>query len=163
MSTILSTVDINANSVPSDTQINDAAFKTIRTLYAEGTELRIMRMYLLNSADVIAKANFDKYNFDVSTVTADATAAKTLAAEARAALDYESAQAIVGYWQRFADALKVAAPGTIDPAHVTAYHAAVDPANATIAAATPAILATVAQRATFRQAQIAAMPVRPMI
>ena len=56
MSDIASKIDINGNSVPSDAQINDEAFKAIRLLYAEGTELRIMRMYLLNPADAIAKA-----------------------------------------------------------------------------------------------------------
>ena len=161
MSAIAAAIDINGNSVPSDAQINDEAFKAIRLLYAEGTELRIMRMYLLNPADAIAKAHFDKYNLDVSAVTADATAAKVIASDTRAALAYESAQGTIGYWQRFGDALKTAVPGSIDPAHIAAYHASVDPANAVIAAATPAILATVAQRATYRQAQLVAMPVRP--
>ena len=160
---IASTIDINGNSVPSDLQINDLAFKAIRALYAEGAELRIMRMYLLNTADAIAKAHFDKYNLDVSAITADAAAAKTVAASVRSALDYENATSIVGYWQKFGDALKTAAAGMVDPRYVASYHAAVDPANATIAAATPAILATVASRATYRQAQIVAMPFRPMI
>lgn len=157
MSTIVSQIDINGNSSPSDTQINDLCFKEIRALYAEGAELRIMRSFLAGPADPIAKARFDKYNADVATIVADAAAARVIAADVRAALAFESAQGTIGYWQRFADYLL--APTTpVDPLHLAAYHAAVDPAKLLIAAATPGILATVAQRATYRQAQLIAMP-----
>ena len=163
MSTIASQIDINGNSSPSETQINDLAFKAIRALYDEGAELRILRSYLDAPTDPVAKAHFDAYNADVLAVTTDATAAKVIATDVRAALAYESAQGTISYWQRFADALATAAPGTIDPAHIAAYHASVDPATVLVAAATPAILSTVAQRATHRQSLIAAMPARPFI
>lgn len=157
MSNIAAQIDINGNSSPSDTQINDLAFKEIRTLYAEGAELRIMRSYLSNPADAIAKAHFDKYNLDVSVITADAAAAKIVAADVRAALAFESAERTVQYWQRFADYLLT--PTTpVDSAHLAAYHADVDPAQALIAAAPPGVFATVAQRATARQTAMVAMP-----
>lgn len=37
---IANAIEVNGNSAPSDEQINDEAFKAIRLLYAEGTELR---------------------------------------------------------------------------------------------------------------------------
>ena len=157
MSNIAAQIDINGNSAPSDTQINDEAFKAIRIIYTEGAELRILRTFLAAPADPVAKAHFDTYNADVAAIVADAAAAKVIAADVRAALAFESAEGIIKYWQRFADYLL--APTTpVDPAHLAAYHAAVDPAKLLIAAATPGILATVAQRATHRQAQIVAMP-----
>lgn len=191
---ITSKIDIFGNSAPSDSQINDEAFKAIRALYTEGSELRILRSYLSNPADAIAKAHFDAYNTEVAAIVADAAAARVLADEVRAALAYESAQSTITYWQRFseyltvdptvpvlpgyltraADYLKslvtpavvttpvaptpVAPPIAITPAHLAAYHAAVDPAIAIINAATPAILATVAQRATQRQSTVATQP-----
>lgn len=121
-----------------------------------------MRTYLLKQADPVAKANFDKYNLDVSAITADASAAKVIAGDVRAALAFESAEGTIGYWQRFADYLL--APTTpVDPLHLAAYHSAVDPANALIAAAPPAVLVLVAQRATYRQQLMAGGPVLPIV
>lgn len=158
MSNIAAQIDINGNSAPADAQINDMAFKEIRAIYSEGAELRILRSYLTNPTDAIAAAHFDKYSLDVSAITADSVAAKVIAADVRSALAYESAQGTVGYWQRFADYIATAQPGTVDPAQLDRYHASIDPANAIIAAATPAILVTVALRATHRQALLAESP-----
>lgn len=157
MSTIAAQIDINGNSVPSDEQINDEVVKAIRLSYSLDRELAIHWRRGANPTDAIAQAKYDKYNADVAVIVADAASARVIAADVRAALAFESAEGTVRYWQRFADYLL--APTTpVDPAHLAAYHAAVDPAQALIAAATPAILATVAQRATHRQAQLVAMP-----
>jgi len=162
MSTIASTIEVNGNSAPSDAQINDMAFKAIRALYDEGAELRIMRSYLVAPADPVAKAHFDKYNTDVSVICTDASAAKVVAQNVRAALDFESAEGTIGYWQRFADYM-LAPTAPIDPLHLDAYHAAVDPANALISAAPAAVLVLVAQRASYRQQLMSGVPTVPIV
>ena len=138
-------IDIHANQVPGDDQLNDQAFRAIRALYSQGREMKILRMMLLDPADPVAAANFTQYNTDIEAISAQLATAKTAAANLRAALAYEAAMHTLGWVEEVTARMKamghplVGLPMGISQANI-------DAANLTIQNVSADVLAIVKQR-----------------
>lgn len=133
-------IDIMANTVPGDDQLNGMAASVIRSQYTHDQELKIHRRVLANPSDPTAKANFDAYNAYIESVSAALTVAKTTAATLRAVIDYEAAERLIKYVQGL----------QISPPLGTPLQSSIDSANEVVRNASPDVLAMAAQRASNR-------------
>lgn len=61
-------IDELSNEVMTDAEISNRVAAMIESAYSPGSELKIMRRYLANPADVASKAAFDAYNADVEAI-----------------------------------------------------------------------------------------------
>ena len=138
-------IDINADKVPGDDQLNDQAYRAIRALYSPGREMKILRMKLLNPADPVAAANFTQYNTDIEAISAQLATAKIAAANLRLAIAYEAAIHTLRWVEDVTARMKALIPPLVGlPMGIS--QANIDAANLTIQNVSADVLAIVKQR-----------------
>ena len=84
-------IDELSNEVLTDVEISNRVANIIESKYPHPSEIKVMRLYVANPNDVIAKAAFDAYHLDVEAIRAEGASARAKAAIVREAIAYERA------------------------------------------------------------------------